>query len=122
MCQLTDRFVLCTCEDSAAEPDWILERLDAERSPEYRRGRALRPRFNEDEAQLQQQVLDGLARGCFDFEYAPRDGDVLKLRSGERWFRFRYQRDQWSIDLSTSLTGWRAQMVPMTRGKIDPAG
>ena len=71
---------------------------------------------------MQAVVLAGLTRGCFDFEHIPTSGDVLKLRLAETWYRFRYEQG-WQIDQSTSLTGWRAQMVPVQQGTLgtDPS-
>jgi hypothetical protein len=119
MCQLTDDFLLCSCdEENLTDPDWILEHLDDSLELRQRRGRVASQRFNDAERTLQQTVLDGLTRGCFDFDYTPSANDVLRLRHNERWLRFRYVSGAWSLDDSNSLTGWRSQMVPSQHGKL----
>ena len=118
MCQIADDFLLCACDEAQlTDPDWILERLDSHRSRLQRRGKAMMPRYNHQEQSMQAVVLAGLARGCFDFDYTPTSGDVLKLRLSERWYRFRYEQG-WQVDKSTSLTDWRAQMVPALQGTL----
>ncbi|MFT5680076.1 MAG: hypothetical protein ACI8RZ_000981 [Myxococcota bacterium] len=119
MCQLADDFVLCSCDgEPLTNPDWVLERRDRSRHPNHRRGRAMRPRFSDTDRTLQATVLAGLTRGCFDFDYTPTEGDVLRLKLDGRRLRFRFDDGHWSIDDSTSLTGWRGQMVPMGEGKL----
>ncbi len=57
---------------------------------------------------------------CFDFEYAPEVGDVLTLRWPARRnqrVRFRFESEGWTVDKSTSLTGWRSQMVTAACGR-----
>lgn len=118
MCQIADDFLLCSCnETELTDPDWILERRDPDRQQQHLRGRAMMPRFNNEEQSMQAVVIAGLARGCFDFDYTPTSGDVLRLRLAERWYRFRYDSG-WKVDRSTSLTGWRTQMVPLQQGKV----
>lgn len=119
MCQLDDDFLLCACDEAElTDPDWILERRDPAREPFRRRGRAMVPRFSAREQTMQAVAIAGLSRGCFDFDYAPVDGDVLRLRLSGKWYRFRYSREAWEADRSTSLTGWRGQMVAMQKGKL----
>ena len=119
MCTLADDFLLCACDEAElTDPDWILERRDADRPLQHRRGRAMMPRFSAEEQTMQSVAVAGLARGCFDFDYTPADGDVLRLRLAGRWYRFRFTRDAWEADRSTSLTGWRSQMVAVQRGKL----
>ena len=119
MCQLADDFLLCSCDgEELTDPDWILERLDPDRQPLHRRGKAMMPRFNAAEQDMQAVAINGLTRGCFDFDYTPTTGDVLKLRLEQRWYRFRFSGREWQVDRSTSLTGWRGQMVAIDRGKL----
>lgn len=119
MCQLADDFLLCSCDGEAlTDPDWVLERRDDSLPLSRRRGRAMRPRFNSADRSIQATVLAGLERGCFDFDYTPTEGDVLRLRLNGRRLRFRYADGTWAADMSTSLTGWRSQMVPMGEGKL----
>jgi hypothetical protein len=123
MCQIADDFLLCACDEAVlTDPDWILECLDQRRSPLHRRGKALMPRYSVQEQSMQAVVLAGLAHGCFDFDYTPTSGDVLRLRLAEKWYRFRYEQG-WQVDQSTSLTGWRAQMMSVQQGTLgnDPS-
>ena len=119
MCLLADDFLLCACNEAElTDPDWILERLDRSRSPHRLKGKVMLPRYSIQEQSAQAVVLAGLARGCFDFDYTPTSGDVLKLRLEERWYRFRYGQQGWQVDKSTSMTSWRTQMVPVQQGAL----
>lgn len=77
----------------------------------------MRPKYTSS-AEAVAEALN--ARDCFDFEYTPLEGDVLTLSQpgGGRPLRFRYT-DAWALDYSTSLTGWRSQMVALNRGCIE---
>ena len=113
--------MLCTCDDaeSLQDPDWILQQRDTSRPEHHRRGRAAIPRYSDDEQACLDQVIAKLDEGsCFDFEYTPRAGDVLTLRwkARKKRVRFRFERGGWTVDRSTSLTGWRAQMVTTACG------
>ena len=78
------------------------------------------PHFGPAEIQQEQVVLTALARGaCFDFAYTPSLHDVLRLRVGDRWYRFRFGDGGWARDESNGLTGWRAQMVTRHSGTLD---
>lgn len=116
MCDLRDGFRLCTCAPDEA-PGWWLERRDPSRPLRHRRGRAMRPRYGDSAAQICAQLN---ARPCFDFDFEPQLDDVLILRQpeGQQRLRFRFGRAGWALDESTSLTGWRAQMVPLQRGCV----
>ena len=120
MCDLKDGFKLCTCDDGpVAEPDWFLRRRDTSRPELHRRGRAMVPRFTAAEQELQTRIIAALDDGsCFDFPYTPVEHDVLSLRVAERQFRFRFSQGTWQIDRSTSLTGWRSQMVEQNQGVL----
>ncbi|MCB9751362.1 MAG: hypothetical protein H6713_15405 [Myxococcales bacterium] len=127
MCEAAERLTLCTCADpSAGEPDWVLERHDASRPASRRIGRALPPRFNAREQLCVDAIRAALTRGdCFDFDYAPREGDVLRLRARlvtdarqRRAVRFRFVGGEWTHDLSTSLSAWRQQMIEARRGRL----
>ena len=56
-------------------------------------------------------------RNCFDFVYTKSEGDVLSVSitdavdRSEKWFRFRVVGNVWIQDCSSSLDGWRRQMV-----------
>lgn len=116
MCSLADGFRLCTCAPDEA-PDWWLQRHDPSRQRLHRRGRAVRPRYGDDAAEICAQLN---ARPCFDFDYTPQPGDVLILAQpdDQPQLRFRYGGGAWSLDESTRLTGWREQMVPLQHGCI----
>ncbi len=108
------------------EPDWVLERRDTTRDQLYRRGRAIRPRFNDSEQLCVDALLEAVTAGdCFDFEYVPHEGDVLRLcvrlhadAHQRRNVRFRFVDGRWTHDRSLSLAGWRAQMVESQRGQF----
>ena len=120
MCNVKAGFILCSCDgETLSNPDWILERRDRGRPLSVRRGKALVPRLDVEEAVLVDMIAATLDQGdCFDFSYAPQDGDVLKIKSGERWYRLLFEAGRWGRDESTSLTGWRAQMVPHLDGCV----
>jgi hypothetical protein len=119
MCQLDDDFRLCSCDgERLTNPDWTLERLNPDLPPLHLRGRVMMHRFDRTDRALQATVLAGLARGCFDFDYTPLSGDVLSLSLSGRRLRFRHDGGEWSIDESTHLASWRAQMVTLNSGKI----
>lgn len=123
MCELGDAIILCACDVASDEADWILERRNLSLPERHRRGRAVPPRFP-DQTRTQLEALAARLDegGCFDFDYAPEDGDVLRVRLSGVWYRFRYagtrERGAWSLDDSTGLTGWRAQMVSSSHGKL----
>lgn len=118
MCELANDLKLCTCDaETLSDPDWVLERKDGSIAPEHLRGRALTPRFSDEE----KLCIDALRAAlddseCFDFEFEAREGDVLSLRTSGHKFRFRHSGVSWLLDESTGLTGWRAQMVEERRG------
>jgi hypothetical protein len=120
MCNLKAGFILFSCDgESLTRPDWILERRDRGRSMAVIRGKAMVPRLDPEEAVLVDMIAGALDQGdCFDFSYAPQDGDVLKIKSGERWYRLLFEAGRWGRDESTSLTGWRGQMVPHLDGCV----
>ena len=119
MCDLAEGLKLCTCEgETLDDPDWVLERRDDSIPPDHRRGRALIPRYTDAEQSCLALVIAKLDDGsCFDFDYTPRDGDVLILRHETKRYRFRFAGQAWELDDSTSLTGWRAQMVREKTGR-----
>ena len=112
MCNINDGFRLCTCAKDNPDISWVLERQDHNKSPCYLRGRAMSPHFSAKEILQNQYVCTALNDGkCFDFPYVRQEGDVLKLKIQDRWFRYRVVHNQWTVDTSTDLAGWRAQMV-----------
>ena len=120
MCDLGTNFILCTCDGSKEKIDWVLERQDLSLASQHRRGRAVVPRYSSKENDQIEFFLFHLnSRNCFDFDYDKREGDVLSLKIGPRQFRFRVQQATWNIDLSTSLHGWRRQMVRERIGFIE---
>ena len=48
---------------------------------------------------------------CFDFDYTPTEGEVLRMKFEDKWYRYRVDNGIWIVDKSTRLTSWRAQMV-----------
>lgn len=128
VCEFAGQLKLCSCEgESLSDPDWVLELRDATLPERPRRGRALMPRFSDDEQACIDALLARLdGGGAFDFDYRPSEGDVLRLRvrlvSGadqRRNVRFRFLEGRWTHDLSIFVAGWRAQMSERDRGTID---
>ena len=120
MCTLTDRILLCACdEDALTDPDWILERRDPSKAEQHRKGKAMAPRFSKTEVDWLEHMTTALQAGCFDFDYTPCSGDVLTLRRSDRWYRFRFTEQGWTVDRSNALTGWRAQMVRTAHGRLE---
>ncbi|EAY24973.1 hypothetical protein M23134_03687 [Microscilla marina ATCC 23134] len=84
------------------------------------------PRYNTQEQQLQTLILNHLNAGsCFDFDYAPQVDDYLRIKgkvsdnTPEKWFGYRYSsKNQWHIDSSDSLAGWKTQLEELEKGKI----
>ena len=77
------------------------------------------PRYTDAEQSCLDLVVAKLDEGsCFDFDYTPRDGDVLILRHESKRYRFRFTGRKWTIDKSTVLTGWRSQMVKDKTGRL----
>ena len=121
MCNIEDGFRLCTCSPNDPDINWILERQDLLKEPSFRRGTAIGPDFTEKEDRQNQLVCLALNDGtCFDFDYVRQEGDVLKLKIKQRWFRYRVVNGLWRVDESTSLAGWRAQMVADKYGVQKP--
>lgn len=119
MCELAEGLKLCTCEDGGGAQDWVLERRDESLPERHRRGRAMMPKYSDREQECLEKVLAQLNEGaCFDFDYAPRRGDVLTLKHQSKRYRFRFEAAGWTLDRSTSLTGWRAQMVRAKTGRL----
>ena len=123
MCDSSNGFKLCTCDDEVKEYDWILDWQDKRREPRHRRGRAAIPEFSKQDEELQRLIIKSLNQGdCFDFEYEAEAGDVLSMKLQNRNFRFRFSGKEWEVDKSTSLTGWRSQMILSKKGKLERIG
>lgn len=127
VCEAAEHLKLCTCTAAnLREPDWVLERRDLQRQEVFRRGRAMQPRFHPGEQACVDALRQALMAGdCFDFDYVPQEGDVLRLRvhlqpgaKQRREVRFRFLAGQWTHDLSRSLVSWRTQMVEAERGRL----
>ena len=123
MCVLKDDFLLCSCEPTIRDPDWILERVDPAKPPLHRRGRAAKPRWSVgEEAQIALAARELNSRDCFDFDYTPETDDRLGLKlTGERtrWIFLRYTRRGWVKDTSTSLSSWRTTLKTRASGRVD---
>ena len=76
------------------------------------------PHYSDQERECLERVLEQLNAGaCFDFDYVPQEGDVLTLEHESKRYRFRFEAAGWTLDRSTALTGWRAQMVRAVAGR-----
>lgn len=125
MCNIKDGFKLCTCDNNlpAEDASWILRRSNPNLPLHHRKGRAAIPRYNGDEKELQNLILRNLNTGnSFDFDYTPQENDYVKIKgtntSQSKWYGYRYQSNQWHIDTSDSLAGWKTQLEDYGEGKI----
>lgn len=127
MCSITDGFKLCTCHDKllAQEVGWTLQRSNAELPLHHRKGKATRPHYNHPEQELQQLILANLNAGnCFDFAYVPQENDYIRIKAKAndtlqmKWYGYRYLRNEWRIDSSDSLAGWKTQLEDFKDGKL----
>ena len=127
MCDIKDGFRLCSCDDQLAEKDisWVLKRNNPELPLHYRKGRAVMPRYSNEEKNLQVLILENLNNSnCFDFEYSPQVNDFVRIRGKagealqEQWYGYRYTDNQWAIDNTDSLAGWKTQLEDYKGGRI----
>lgn len=122
MCDLSDGFKLCTCDDELADPDWTLMRLNPSKPQQHWRGMVKTPWFDEDDwAQIHTALIRLNDGSAFDWDYSPLPGDVLILRGiGRHALRFRFD-GQWEQDTSNPLEGWRSQMETSATGRTSLA-
>jgi hypothetical protein len=123
MCQLNQGFKLCSCDEDQLkndEVDWLLYRANQEKPKDYRKGKAVVPRYSEEEeANLNEIALELNQADCFDFEYSPQENDRLQLKIKDHFYAFRFQNGHWNIDKSTALDGWRSQLEEYKNGKLE---
>ena len=125
MCSVEEGFILCVCDELSEKIDWKLERRDLSKPIEHLRGRTVLPRYSEKEMDIIQFICTDLnKRNCFDFAYVKSEGDVLSIGISDtvehikKWFRFRVVGNVWVQDRSSSLDGWRRQMVTDKSGFV----
>ena len=128
MCDIKDGFKLCTCDEklAAQDIDWVLKRTNPELPLVHRKGRAIMPRYNAKEQDIQSLILKNLnTQNCFDFDYTPQPNDYVRIRAKVankteyQWFAYRFQRDQWQIDQTDSLAAWKTQLEPLKNGVVE---
>lgn len=128
MCDIKDGFKLCTCEEKLhiQEIGWVLKRTNDTLPLAYRKGRAVIPRYNANEKELQTLILNNLnSRNSFDFDYTPHDNDLItiKARANDKsecqWYAYRFQRNKWNIDTSDSLAAWKTQLEKFKEGIVE---
>ena len=125
MCDFNNDFKLCTCSGEKLKEDeigWYLQRKNKKLPIQYRRGRVAIPRFSNEEQSIKETILKQLQAGnCFDFDYQAQEDDFLKIKldaDNFLWGAFRFVDGCWTDDNSTSLDGWRSQLVDYDKGKI----
>ena len=96
MCNIIDGFKLCTCSDKVdkSKPHWILERLIKKEDTiqDVVMIGILSPNY----ANNIKTILNELNNGNpFDFEYNPKDNDMLELNFDEDTFSLIYKKDKW---------------------------
>ncbi|OJJ17901.1 hypothetical protein BKI52_29010 [marine bacterium AO1-C] len=128
MCNIQDGFKLCTCDEKLATSDigWVLKRTNADLPLHHRKGRAVMPRYNQQEKDLQALILENLNQyNCFDFDYTPHENDYVRIRAKasnrteSQWFAYRFQRNRWVVDQSDSLAAWKTQLEAYKNGIIE---
>lgn len=125
MCDFNSGFKLCTCAGEKLTNDtigWTLQRKNQQLPIEYRKGRAAIPSFSNQEKSTKQIILQKLQEAnCFDFDYQAQEDDFLSIKidsKNNHWAAFRFVEGKWVDDNSTSLDGWRSQLVDYNKGKI----
>ena len=96
MCNTIDGFKLCTCSDKVdkSKPHWILERLI--KKEDKIRGDVLIGILSAYYANNIKKILNELNNGKpFDFDYNPKDNDMLELNFDEDTFSLIYKKDKW---------------------------
>ena len=96
MCNIIDGFKLCTCSDKVdkSKPHWVLERLikkEDKIQDEVLIG-ILSPYYTENIKTILNELNNG---NPFDFDYNPKDNDMLELNFDEDTFSLIYKKDKW---------------------------
>ena len=97
MCDIIDGFKLCTCKDKVdkSKPHWILERLIKKENiirDDVLIG-ILSPYYIDNIETILNELNNG---NPFDFEYSPKENDMLKLDFDEDdIFCLIYKKDKW---------------------------
>ena len=96
MCSTSDGFKLCTCSDDIDEnkPHWVLERLKINKN-----GRKFMVigTFDVNYLENLEYVLEQLNNhNPFDFDYKPRNRDLLTLKFEEGEFNLFYYNKRWT--------------------------
>ena len=93
MCKPGKHIKLCTC--AADEIDekrcWRLYRVDPNPS-DFIEGMIVPPELTELSMYLEEKFLEGLnTENVFDFEYEPKDGDVIEITLDDYQFAYEYK-------------------------------
>ena len=96
MCSKSDGFKLCTCSDDIDEdkPHWILERLKTKKNGSKF---MVIGTFDVNYLENLEYVLEQLNNhNPFDFDYEPRNRDLLTLKFEEGEFNLFYYNKRWT--------------------------
>ncbi|MCP4441059.1 MAG: SHOCT domain-containing protein [Aureispira sp.] len=125
MCDLNEGFKLCSCDGDKLpieKIDWILERRNEELPFRVRKGMAAQNYIGGHEKYIKSIIATHLnAKNCFDFDYEPKEDDLLKIKKRENgarhWYSYRFVAGKWEEDNSTSFDSWRSQHERYRNGK-----
>ena len=96
MCSTSDGFKLCTCSDEIDEnkPHWVLERLKTNKNGSKF---IVIGTFDVNYLENLEYVLEQLNNhNPFDFDYKPRNRDLLTLKFEEGEFNLFYYNKRWT--------------------------
>lgn len=103
MCEPTTYVKFCTCDAAEIDPArcWRLSRAEeqADKPGLDWVGEIEPPIALPADVLLQEKIAADLNQHlCFDFPYDPVEGDVLKVRFGDRIYGFQFIAGRWSSD------------------------
>ena len=96
MCSTSDGFKLCTCSDDIdkEKPHWVLERLKTKKNDNKF---MVIGTFDVNYLENLEYVLEQLNNhNPFDFDYEPRNRDLLTLKFEEGEFNLFYYNKRWT--------------------------
>lgn len=139
MCEITHKFTLCSCstnekediihnknsrrykktlkQDNSNKMVWTLYKYDGEYDSGME-GILMEPSDKLDESFTANYVKTELnLRQCFDFEYAPQEGDYLVLtkKRDYSYMPFMYKDGQWIIH---SYNAFYEKITALKKGKV----
>ena len=122
MCSINEDFKLCTCEneESRSPNSWVLLRYDGVDWMNLTYGRYLVPVYTDTDKFNSLLLAESLNKhSCFDFEFTPKERDVLILRyetqDYRQRFEFSFQNGKWAE--SNQITDTDDHLI-ILRGKL----